>query len=306
MMMPQLSLFQAYFSVFFLIGLNSFVSFTDEPKSLPKWLIAIPRLIAILANIYIGYRECDNFPYNRAEDIFGRIALICVVFVNLTAIFENLFSVQLLQQILSEISTVIDIMRTCLNIENTLEMVKISLNQKLVSHATLIVLSASIKYYVEAINGKNLIFSIMWAICNTIKYIHLLHLEFYIEFIRHALSSLSGKLAHKMNDRQVYWYHGQRKELWQDMHYMKSVYQRLCSISQKVSSFFGWFLVALMLECTLTVVYNVYWEFNLLKYAAGKQIPRKYNSTGSFIIVKIFANGFVIIKYQAYETAHQL
>lgn len=276
-MVPQLKPFQIYFNVFFLIGLNSFVSFTNEQKSLPKLLMAIPRLIAILGNIYIGYRECDNFPFHKVEDIFGRVALVVVVIVNLTAILENLCSTQILQQILCEISSVIDIMKTCLNIENTLKMVKKSLNQMLVSHATLIILSALIKYKVETINGKNLIFSMMWTICNTIKYIHLLHLEFYIEFIRHALSSLSGKLANKMNDRQASWYHGQRNELWQDIHYMKSVYLRLWDISQKVSSLFGWFLVICMLETISTAVYNVYWEFNLLKYAAGKQIPRKYN-----------------------------
>lgn len=275
-MMTQLNSFQIYFNVFYLTGLNSFVSFTNKQKRLPKLLIVLPRLIAILGNAYIAYRECDNFPYNRVYEIFGRFVLICVVIVNLTAIFENLYCVQIVQQILCEISTVIDILKTCLNIECLHKMMEKSLNQKLISHAMVIVLSATIKYYVETINGKNLIFSILWAICNTIKYIHLLHLEFYIEFIRYALKSLSEKLANKINDRQLYWYHGQRNELWHDMHYTKSIYLRLWNISQKVNSLFGWFLVICMLETTSTAVYNVYWEFNLLKYAAGRQIPRKY------------------------------
>lgn len=285
MITPQLNPFQIYFDVFFLFGLNSFVSFTSDHKRLPKLLSALPRLIAILGNIYIAYRECDNFPYNRVDDIFGRVALMCVVIVNLTAILENLCSAQTMNQILCEISIVIDILKTCLNIEYTHKVVKKALNQKLVSHMAVIVLGASIKYYVETINGKNLIFSSLWAICNTIKYIHLLHLEFYVEFIRYALSSLSEKLANKINDRQIYWYHGQRNELWHDMHYMKAVYLRLCNISQKVSSLFGWFLVVCMLETTTTAVYNVYWEFNLLKYAAGKQIPRKYDSIGFCLVL---------------------
>lgn len=78
-----------------------------------------------------------------------------------------------------------------------------------------------------------------------------------------------------MNDRKNYWYHGQRNELWHELHYMKSIYLRLWNISQKVNSLFGWFLVTCMFEMAITAVYNVCWEFDLLKRAAGKQIPRK-------------------------------
>lgn len=168
--MPQLNPFQIYFTVFFLFGLNSFVSFTNRQKRLPKLLIVLPRLTAILGNIYIAYRVCDKFP-NSIEDIFGRFVLLCGVVVNLTAVIENLCSVQIVQQILCEISTVINILETCLNIKYSHKMVKKSLIRKLKIHAMVIVLSSMIKYYIETIHGKKLTFSILWAVCNTIKLI---------------------------------------------------------------------------------------------------------------------------------------
>lgn len=221
------------------MGLNSFISFKNEQKRLPKLLTALPRLAACLGNFYIAYRECDNFPYDRIDDIFGRFVLICGALVNLTAVIENLRNAKIVKQIMCEISTVINILETCLNIKYSLKMVKRSLNRKLITHGTVIVLSSIIKYYIETIHGKRLTFSILWAICNVIKYIHLLHLEFYIEFIRHALKSLSAKLTNKMTDQPNYWYHGQKDELWHDLHYMRSVYLRLWNISQKANALFG-------------------------------------------------------------------
>lgn len=272
----QLNPFRTYFIVFYLFGLNSFVSLANDQKKLCKTLVLLPRIAAVLGNVYIVYLERENFPHD-IDDIFGRSLLISGPILNLIAIFESLYNSQLVQQILSEISTVINILEIFLKIEYSHKMMKKSLNRKLAMLLAVITMGSIIKFYVETNTGKKPTISVLWTISNVFKYIHLFHLLFYIEFIKFGLESLSEKLAHKMNDRQIFWFHGQRNELWSEMHSMKSVYLRLWNVSQKVNTLFGWFLVVCMLEMASTVVYNVYWEYDLLKSASDKQVPRKYH-----------------------------
>lgn len=272
----ELDPFQMYFTLFFLLGLNPHVSFTNQPKKLSKLLTMIPRLVAILCNIYIAYRDCENISFDKIANIFGRVVLIIGAIANLTAIFENLYNAQNSHQILSEISTVINILKMYLNIEYSYKLAKKTLNRKLVLLITVIVLGSTIKYYIEATNGINRTFSILWAISTFFKYIHLFHLSFYIEFLRFTMKSLNEKLTNKVNNSQAYWYHGQKNKLWHDLHYMKTVYLRLLNVAHEVNSLFGWFLVICMLETSSTAVFNAYWEFDLLAHAAFKQILRKY------------------------------
>lgn len=277
---PQLKSLQIYFIVFYLFGLNSFVSLSSDQKKLCKLLVFLPRIAAILGNVCIVYIECEHLPRDYDGTvlyIFGRSLLITGPTLNLIAIFESLYNVQSVQQILSEISTVIIILKIHLKMEYSHEMLKKSLNRKLAMPLAVITVGSIIKFYVEINTGKRPTISFLWTVSNVFKYIHLFHMLFYIDFIRFALKSLCEKLANKMNDRQIFWFHGQRNELWSEMHSMKSVYFRLWNVSQNVNSLFGWFLVVFMLEMASTVVYNVYWEYVLFKLADDKQVPRKYN-----------------------------
>lgn len=277
MFAPELKPFQIYFTLFFLFGLNPFVSFANEQKRQSKLLIVIPRLVAVLCNISIAYRECKNFPLDTVATIFGRLVLVSGAVVNLIAIFENLFHAHLVYQIFSEISAVINILRICLNINYSHKLMKKSLNRRLTIHIVIIVLGSTIKFYVETTNGIECTLSVLWTISNVIEYMHLFHLSFYIEFIRFILKSLSEKLADKMINCQTYWYHGQNNELWHSLHHMKSVYLKLWNVSQKVNALFGWFLVICMLETTSTAVFNAYWEYDLLTHAAARKLARKYH-----------------------------
>lgn len=278
MIISKLKPFQIYFTVFFLFGLNSFVSFENIHKKRSKFIIIPLRLFAIFINAYIIYQECVNIEYTKYSQIFGYGVLISVVVVNLTGIFENLYHLQLMYKILRELSWILKTFETYLNIKYPYQAVKASLNRKIAIYSTIIAVGTMLKYYVEIICGLNPSLSIFFTISNVIKYIHLLHVMFYIDFMQFALASLSVKLANKINDRQILFYHGQKNDFLQFMCHIKSVYFKLWNVSQKLNSLFGWFLVVLMFESTTTAIFNVYWSFEIVRLSTVNEVSRKYIS----------------------------
>lgn len=276
MITSRLKPFQIYYTIFFLFGLNSFVSFANIHKRRSKFIIIPLRLVVIAVNAYIGCRECMVFEYTRYSHIFGYGVLICVVVVNLVAIVENLYHLQTVCKILQDISWILKALETYLNIKYPYQAVKVSLNRKIAAYSTIIMVATTIKHSYEMFYKLNTAMSIYWSISNAIKFIHLLHVMFYIEFMKFTLTSLSEKLAKKVNDRQMYWFHGQKNEFLRLMCHMKSVYFKLWNVSQKVNSLFGWFFVALMFESTTTAIYNVYWSFEIARQSARSEVPRKY------------------------------
>ena len=276
MIISQLKPFQIYYTVFFLFGLNSFISFKNIHKKRCKLITVSLRLIAISINAYIAYRECKDFEYSVYAHIFGYGVLIFVVCVNFTAIFESFVNQKSMCKILKELSSILKTLETYLNIKYPDQAVNVSLNRKIIIHFTIIVAGTVIKYYVEVANNLDPSISLFWTISNVIKYIHLLHVMFYIDFIKFTLASLSEKLSSKMNDPQIYWYHGQNNEFLQIMRHIKTVYFKLWNVSQLVNSLFGWFLVVLMFEATTTAIFNVYWSFAFVRFSMSNQIPRKY------------------------------
>lgn len=275
MIISKLSSFQIYFTVFFLFGLNSFVSFRNIHQKHSKFKIIPLRLVAIFINAYIVYQQCEHFEYTKYSHVLGYGVLICVAGVNLTAIFENLYRLQSMYKILHELSWILKTLETYLKIKYPYRKVKVSLNRKIAIYSTIIAVGSMLKYYVETVYDLNRSMSYLWSISNVIKYIHMLHVMFYIDFIKFALASLSEKLANKMNARQIFFYHGQKNEFLQIMCHIKSVYFKLWTVSKKLNALFGWFLVVLMFESTTTAIFNVYWLFELVRNSKANQVPRK-------------------------------
>lgn len=277
MIISRLKPFQIYYTIFFLFGLNSFVSFENIHGKRLKFIVIPLRLVAISINAYIGYRECSVFEYQRYSHIFGYGVLICVVVLNLIAIFENLYHLQLVYKILQEISSILKILETFLNIKYPYQAVKVSLNRKIFAYCAIISVTTMIKYTFEFVYGLDTVISIFWSISNAFKFIHLLHVMLYIDFIKFTLASLSEKLTKKINDRQIYWFRGRKNEFLRLMCHIKSVYFKLWNVSQKVNTLFGWFFVVLMFESTTTAIYNVYWSFEIVRLSSIYEVPRKYN-----------------------------
>lgn len=276
MTISKLKPFQIYYTIFFLFGLNSFVSFENMHKKRSKLTVISSRLVVIFVNVYIGYRECAVFEYTRYSHIFGYGVLICVTIVNLIAVFENLYHLQFAHKILYDISSIIKTLETHLNIKYPYRAVKVSVNRKIIAYTLILGLATMTKYLFEITYKLDTVMSIFWSISNVIKFIHLVHVMFYIDFMKYALTSLSEQLTKKMNDRQIYWFRGQKNEFLRLMCHTKSVYFKLWNVTQKVNSLFGWFFVVLMIESTTTAIFNMYWSFEIVRLSTSYEVPRKY------------------------------
>lgn len=275
-MLSKLKPFQIYYTIFFLFGLNSFISFENVHRKRSKFLILSLRFIVISINSYIGYRECKAFEYTRYSHIFGYGVLIFVVVVNLVAVFENAYHLQVVFKILQELSAILKILDTYLNINYPYRAMKCLLNRKIAAYFVIIVVTTATKYAYEVYYNLESTMSIFWSISNAIKFIQLIHVVFYIDFMKCVLKSLSEKLAKKINDRQSYWFRGEKNEFLRLLCHIKSVYFKLWNVSQKMNTLFGWFLVVLMFESTTTAIYNVYWIFEIVRHSKNYELPRKY------------------------------
>lgn len=276
MMLSKLKPFQIYYTIFFLFGLNSFVSFENIHRKQSKFVVIFLRLVVISINSYIGYRECEAFEYTRYSHIFGYGVLIFVVVVNLITVFENVYHLQVFYKILQELSSILKTFETYLNIKYPYRAMKHSLNRKIAAYSAILVVTTATKFSYEMFYKLESAMSIYWSISNAIKFIQLIHVVFYIDFVKYALASLSETLAKKVEDRQIYWFRGEKNEFLRLMCHTKSVYFKLWNVSQKVSSLFGWFFVALMFESTTTAIYNVYWSFEIVRLSRSYEVPRKY------------------------------
>lgn len=286
--------FQIYFTVFYILGINPFVSFTDVHKKHSKFILFLPRMLNLSALSIIIYKFCEQLNYSTFLLIYARFVLISVICVNSVAIVEKLYNWRSTRHILETMSLTIDHLDTFLQIKYPFESFKKSIERKLLFQIMVILVTSTMKHYADSIGGTGWKNSVYWAITNSIQTVTVFHLTFFMDFIECVLVSLNRRVAMKMMNRNINWCHGESEELLYVVRQIKLVYFKLCRMSQCVNCLFGWFSIAYVIQTVSSAVYNVFWAFSIADQPDVQLvlIIRKYCSEN--ILYKTFYRRFYL------------
>lgn len=272
--MIKLQPFQIYFTILYLFGLNSFISFSDQREKQSSVLTYSLRILNILVNVFIVFTTHINFHYARSFISFAHMALAIEICINFVAIFENMYNLYLTRQILHTISFTIKAYESSFKVEFPYASIQTSIKWKCLA-MIIAILSRLISHYTLLGALKN----ISWTIFNLLRSVHLLHLIFYIEFVRTIITGLSQSVLRlPSNNNYKDWLHVMCK--------IKLIYLKLWRITQMVNSLFGWFLVTFILEISTKLIYYAYYIFVYVNNCRDCQlcILRKYLSIFFFAV----------------------
>lgn len=254
--MLKLQPFQIYFTALYVLGLNSGISFIEPHKKRSRALTHSLRMFNIFVNLFIVYTTSVQFHYARSFLLLVHLGLVSEMGINFVAVFENWFNFHSSRQILQTISFTIKAIESSSKVEfpyvSIVKSIKIKLT--LIILTTLLRVVSHYKYF-------NPLQNFSWSIFYFLKGAHLLHLIFYIEFVRITITGLSQNVLLLASDSSSQWQRNEAKELLHLMRKIKLIYLKLCRIARIANSLFGWFLVSLMVEMTTKLIYYAYFVF---------------------------------------------
>lgn len=275
--MLNLQPFQNFFTIFYIFGLNPFISFSNIKKKHSPIISALPRIINILVNVAI---TCNGAIFHRNLDYNVRLVypifviLSCVYICNYVAIVENLCHLNSARLILKNISFSINSLRTSLNIHFSYKTWKNSVKRKFILQMFVITIGSLVKYYF--LNSWGLWRCSAWVFVSVLKSLNLIHFVFYVDFITIMLESLNSKISHMMIDRTVSWCEDESNGKLSIMHHIKSIHFKCWKISQHANSMFGWFIVVFIIEMIAVKTLESFRIFVVLSESCDHCLTRKY------------------------------
>lgn len=276
--MNNLQPFQFYFTIFYLLGINAYVSFTEINKKCSKVMCILPRIL----NISIGLMVFRQIGESSEKD-WNRLAFLSVVYVmirkqfsTLVSVGENLFHIRLMRQTVKTLSFTIQVLKCSLNIEFPYKTFKRTIEKKLLLQMVLILVATVTKYIFLSTLRNLWAWRIEYAIYNVIKCANIFFVTFYVDFMTFTLKSLNGKLINMTSERNIFWCQEKHQKWLYIVHQMKLIHFQLWKISRNVNTMFGWFLIALMVELTTTSASQVLWAFTMVTNTDDVQFLRKY------------------------------
>lgn len=279
--MSNLQSFQSYFTLFYVFGLNPYVSFKTVNKTDSKLAAFLPRVVNITVHACIIYIFCVQLNFTTFLNVYARSVLICVIFANSVAVFENVYNSRIAYQLLQTISFTIYNLEISLHVKYPYKSFKKSVDRKFLLQIAVILVASIVKYFVESINGNDWKKSALWAVSNMIQCVNLFHFAFYLDFIKFVLVSLNRKVMIPTIGKHIHCSSNDRNELLYLMRQIKLIHFQLGHVSRCVNCLFGWFLVMYVIETMLSVIYNIFWSFSLGHQLDGQiiSILRKYSLT---------------------------
>lgn len=253
--MLKLRPFQNYFTTLYVLGLNPFISFSDITKKRSKIITFFLRSLNVLVSVFVAFKTGFNFQHSKWFFVFAQIVFAYDVCINFIAVFENLKNLNATYRILQILSFVIDMFVTTLDANFPYTVMKKSIKWKFFV-ILITVLLRFIGHY--GYNQVRLLQNIMWSIFNVLTGVHLMHLIFYIEFIRFILAGLCEKIAMLTSRTRC---HKKTKEWLHFMQQVQLIYFNLWRIAHIVNSLFGWFMVSYIIKEATQFIYYAYYIF---------------------------------------------
>lgn len=256
--MHTLKPFQCFFSILYVLGLNPFISFDNLNRKRSKIIEFFLRFINIVVSSFVIYMTDKTLRHEKWFVVFRHLTFTFDVWINFIAVFENLSHFNAAYRILQTIATVIELFLATFAANFPYNAMKKTLLWKF-----LIIMSAVFLKFIghRGTNPKIVMKNILWSIFNTITNFHLLHLLFYIEFMKFILIGLSEKILSLTNRTRVHWRHEKTKECLNVIRQIKLIHFKLWRIAHAVNLMFGWFLLSFMMEQATKFIFYAYFIF---------------------------------------------
>lgn len=288
--MTNLRPFQVFFTVFYIFGLTSLISVSNRRKMRFKFAIHLQRVV-IISTIFIRYFIYLKINENVSKSfrMFGAFLFLFENGLNLIAIVENLFNMHSMNQILESVSFVIKTLKFSLEMHFPFKIMKKSL--KRITFILFVIMferlcmTIYMNSFFNPINIKNIFLVYTILVFEGTKFVNLTYFIFYIEFMSLALATLNQKFALLMSEKEIYWHHGINNKLLKVLQFTQVIHLRICCISQRSNSLFGWFLIAFTINVMIKVIFAVY---QLAESLYGNEISvwRKYTFCDLFFLIR--------------------
>lgn len=257
--MHSLKPFQSYFSIFYVLGLNPFISFNNPNQKRSKIVEFFLRFINVVVSSFVIYITDMTWRHAKWFAIFRYLSFSFDVWINFIAVFENLGNVNATYRILETISTVIELFLATFAANFPYNAMNKTLRWKFLT----IMSTVFLKFIGHRGTSPKIIMkNILWTIFNTITNSHLLHLIFYIEFMKFILIGLSEKVLSLTNQTRVHWRHEKTREWLNVIRQIKLIHFKLWRIAHAVNLMFGWFLLSFMMEQAMKFIFYAYFIFH--------------------------------------------
>lgn len=257
--MHRLKPFQSYFSIFYVFGLNPFISFNNPKEKRSKIIELLLRFMNILLSSFVIYMTDLTWRHAKWLAIFRHFMFTFDVCINYIAVFENVINFNATCRILQSISTVTELFAKTFAPNFPYN----AMNKTIKWKFLLIMSTVILKFFGHSgKTAKIVIKNFLWTIFDTVTNIHLLHLLFYIEFMKFILIGLSEKISSLSNGTRVYWRHENSSEWLYVIHQIKLIHFKLWRIANAVNLMFGWFLLSFMMEQATKFIFYAYYIFH--------------------------------------------
>lgn len=258
--MFKLKSFEFFFIILYILGLNPFVSFNNSSVKNVSIAVYLPRLVNIFVNLLV---TCGFFYQILMSSELGLSHLLLIIFnmANFIGQFESIrFNLKFQRVLLQTVYSTINYLEMHILILYPLKKFRNKF------HLNFVILmihfgSLIIKYFINTtIFRITAITDVLMIISLVLKDLQLIHIIFYIDFIKFSLQSLNKKIL-KHKSEQINSFCMNDQESLQLTRQIKLVYFKLWHVSYFIDSQFGWFLVACIVETMMSATYAIYRVF---------------------------------------------
>lgn len=243
-----------------MFGISPFISFKKCELKLPFLSQYLPRVMAMIAGIFIAYCLSDHSltTFNSTMFYFLMSSFIYIAFCESLSVWR---SFHVTWQIMC---LIISNMETALQVEYPSKVIERDFWIKFALLISINVIKFIVKIFIDANIGLSWIQDMAIIIIFFYKYIYLLHVIIYIDFIKHTLSGLRRKTAMVKSEIDCNKRIKDAQENIHLMHHIKLIHFKLWHIAQRVNKQFGWFLAAFPIDMVSTSTHSLYWIFVVL------------------------------------------
>lgn len=257
--------FKKYFFVFYLFGQSAYNPFIPHANTNKSVLVHIPRciifcvLLTAVCNISIIQYRNKTFR-GISDSVVFFISLGAFLFTYLLVVLNSFVVPNGVQRIIGELMLITKYLKENLNVnvvfqvfeQNYLQKIRIFLCVLLTMMCVRLTIASNVFVHLTEYWG---------FIIYAIKYISVLHIVFYIDFVTLLLHSINIPLAVMQLETASKTVLSNSNVLVNCLRYHKYVHFKLWQISKLINFRFGWIMMGLLLSDSLDISFTVYWMF---------------------------------------------
>ena len=268
-----------HFNIYYVLGLNSFVSLENRRSKCYLFVQFLPRTLVVCVHLILMYTTIAKRNPN-ASFIHGALMNIAIIFTSFMAIIENVKNSKDFFVMLKMMNYTINDLEMGLQIEYPFKIFKAKVQRNYLLTILLIVVGVLVRQFIVSKIGMDPINNILTAFNFLFKYSYVLQITFYIDFVQYTLIGLNAKLS----TFKSVWPSDETKNSLYFMRQIKLIHFKVWHISHRVQLIFGWFLVIFVIEIMALSTFSVYWVFLFTEDATNRiSVLRKYLSISLFV-----------------------